>query len=120
MGLTSFAGTRVRKKDIETAKNYLTQDELTAMNRLVTMYLDFAEDQARHRIPMHMADWEEKLNGFLQFTGREVLQGAGRISHNAAIEKVEAEYEKFDLYRRSAESSEALEELKSDIKKIRG
>ena len=58
MGLTSFAGTRVRKKDIETAKNYLTQDELTAMNRLVTMYLDFAEDQARHRIPMHMADWD--------------------------------------------------------------
>ena len=74
MGLTTFKGAKVRKGDIYIAKNYLNEDEISGLNRIVSMYLDFAEDQAKQHIKMHMADWETKLDAFLRFTGREVLQ----------------------------------------------
>ena len=74
MGLTSFKGAKVRKDDVDIAKNYLAEDEISALNRIVTMYLDYAEDQASKHIPMYMADWEEKLNEFLRFMGRNVLE----------------------------------------------
>ena len=80
MGLTSFKGAKVRKSDITIAKNYLTQEELENLNRIVTMYLDYAEDQAKRHIPMYMNDWENRLDAFLQFTGRSVLDNAGHIS----------------------------------------
>ena len=73
MGLTSFKGSKVRKSDITIAKNYLNKEEIDNLNRIVTMYLDYAEDQARQHIPMHMSDWEQRLNVFLQFMGRTVL-----------------------------------------------
>lgn len=84
MGLTAFEGAKVRKKDVDIAKNYLNEEEMSELNRVVTMYLDFAEDQARRHIPMYMKDWEEKLNSFLKMTGREVLSGAGHISADQA------------------------------------
>lgn len=100
MGLTSFKGAIVRKGDVSIAKNYLTKDEISELNRIVTMYLDYAEDQAKRHIPMHMADWEEKLNSFLRFTGREVLNNYGTITAEIAKQLAENEYEKFDAHRK--------------------
>jgi len=95
MGLTNWAGSRPQQADVEIAKNYLGQVELKTLNRIVTAYLEFAELQALHRTPMHMQDWISKLDDFLQLSGRDVLQHAGRISHEAALSKARAEYEKY-------------------------
>ena len=102
MGLTTWKGDKVRKGDITVAKNYLTEKEIKSLNRIVTMYLDYAEDQAERRNPMYMKDWEEKLNAFLKFNERDILTGAGSISHEVAKELAEKEYEKFNLKRLSA------------------
>jgi hypothetical protein len=95
MGLTTWRGTKVRKEDTVVAKNYLTEDELQALNNLVEQYLVFAEGQAMRRIPMHMKDWIEKLHGFLTLNGREILLDAGRVSHELAMQIAEDEYDKF-------------------------
>ena len=84
MGLKSFKGSKVRKSDVTIAKNYLNQEEISNLNRIVTMYLDYAEDQAKQHIPMYMNDWEQRLNMFLQFTGRKVLESGGTISREEA------------------------------------
>jgi hypothetical protein len=81
----------VRKQDVGIAKNYLTPDELDALNRIVTAYLEFAELQARGRKPMHMADWISKLDDFLRLSDREILHHAGAMSHEAAQLKAESE-----------------------------
>jgi len=99
MGLTTWKGDKVRKGDITVAKNYLTEKEIKSLNRIVTMYLDYAEDQAERRNPMHMKYWEEKLNAFLKFNERDILTGAGSISHEVAKELAEKEYEKFNQKR---------------------
>jgi hypothetical protein len=99
MGLSTWKGAKVRKADVTTAKNYLSEDEVSGLNRIVTMYLDYAEDQAQRRQPMHMADWEDKLNAFLQFNGREVLDHAGTITAKLARNRAETEYEKFNTQR---------------------
>ncbi|MCL2072960.1 MAG: virulence RhuM family protein [Marinilabiliaceae bacterium] len=104
MDLTSFKGAKVRKADIDIAKNYLDEDEIKALNRVVTMYLDFAEDQASQHIPMYMADWEEKLNNFLKLTGRKVLENAGNISAEQASRIAEREYEIFDQNRKQLDT----------------
>ena len=80
MGLTSYKGEEIRKGDVTVAKNYLTQDEVSELNRVVNMWLDFAEDQARRRQQVFLRDWQDKLDQFLQFNDREVLQGAGKVS----------------------------------------
>lgn len=95
MGLTSWRGEKVRKDDVTIAKNYLTEEELRALNNLVEQYLIFAEGQAMRRIPMYMKDWLSKLDNFLSLNEREILQHAGRISHQLAKEQAESEYEKF-------------------------
>lgn len=95
MGLTNFRGTKVRKDDVVIAKNYLKEDELLALNNLVEQYLVFAEGQAMRRIPMKMADWIKKLHGFLILNDREILQNAGKISHELAKEIAKKEYDKF-------------------------
>ena len=95
MGLTSWAGARPTQEDIEVAKNYLTAEELDTLNRIVTMYLDFAELQALSRRPMYMKDWIAKLDEFLKVSERDILTHAGRVSHEAALEKARIEYEKF-------------------------
>jgi hypothetical protein len=95
MGLTSWTGARPKQADSEIAKNYLTVEELDTLNRLVTIYLDFAELQALNRKPMYMRDWIAKLDEFLKVSERDILTHAGRVSHEAAIEKARTEYEKF-------------------------
>jgi len=77
------------------AKNYLNEDEIDLLNRIVSMYLDFAEMQAKRRKPMYMKDWIEKLDDFLRFGEHEILTHAGKISHEEAIQKAYAEYEKY-------------------------
>lgn len=89
MGLTSWKGSRVRKGDIITAKNYLHHDEITELNRLVTMLLDFAEDETKQRKLIYMKDWEERINEFLKFHRRAVLNHAGGITHEKANEIVQ-------------------------------
>jgi hypothetical protein len=95
MGLTSWSGARPTQADTEVAKNYLSAEELDTLNRIVTMYLDFAELQALSRRPMYMKDWIAKLDEFLKVSERDILTHAGRVSHEAALEKARIEYEKF-------------------------
>ncbi|MDY6908601.1 MAG: virulence RhuM family protein [Thermodesulfobacteriota bacterium] len=95
MGLASWSGARPTQAETEVAKNYLSAEELDTLNRIVTMYLDFAELQALSRKPMYMKDWITKLDEFLKVSERDILTHAGKISHEAAIEKARIEYEKF-------------------------
>lgn len=95
MGLTSFSGERVRLEDAKIAKNYLAEDELQALNRIVTAYLEFAELQAMNRKPMMMQDWIAKLDDFLKLSDRDILTHAGRVSQGEAHEFARLEYEKF-------------------------
>lgn len=95
MGMTSFKGERPKKSDILSAKNYLKEDEIKILNRIVSAYLEFAELQAIRQTPMFMKDWAEKLDQYLQLTGSELLENAGTISHEEAKIKAELEYEKY-------------------------
>jgi hypothetical protein len=95
LGLTNWRGAAIRKQDVAIAKNYLTEPELAALNNLVEQYLIFAEGQAMRRIPMHMADWVQKLDGFLKLNDRDILTHAGRVSHEMAQARAEREYDKF-------------------------
>lgn len=114
MGLLSYknskAGGKVTKSDAKTGKNYLDAQELDGLNRLVSMYLDFAENFARRNIPMRMQDWAEKLDDFLRFNAYEVLENFGRISREDAEAKAFAEYEKFRVIQDK--------EFKSDFDKV--
>lgn len=95
MGLTSFSGDRPRKTDVGIAKNYLNEDELRALNLIVSAYLDFAELQAVTRKPMTMADWTAKLDDFIRISDRQILAHAGEVSHETARLKAEVELDKF-------------------------
>jgi hypothetical protein len=79
------------------AKNYLEENEIRALERIVSMYLDYAENQAARQIPMRMADWVEKLDAFLKFNEYDVLKNAGRVSHEVAKELAEKQYQAFNL-----------------------
>lgn len=95
MGLTTWTGERPRKADVSVAKNYLDKKELEALNLIVSFYLDFAELQALGRRPMHMHDWIAKLDDFLRLSERDILTHAGKVSHDDALAKAQAEYEKY-------------------------
>lgn len=95
MGLTNWAGETIRKAEAEIAKNYLNEQELEVLNRIVNFYLEFAELQAVSRKPMYMADWIIKLDDFLKLSDREILTHAGKISHEEALQKAHAEYERY-------------------------
>ena len=95
MGLTTWSGEKPRKADVEVAKNYLSEKELDVLNRIVTMYLEFAELQALNRKPMYMRDWISKLDDFLKLSDREILTHAGTVSHEQALDKAREEYQKF-------------------------
>ncbi|HEX3044750.1 MAG TPA: virulence RhuM family protein [Bacillota bacterium] len=88
---------KILKTDVSVAKNYLSQKELTALDRFVSMYLDYAEDQAERHIPMTMEDWAKKLDAFLQFNEREVLDNPGRVTHEIAKAFAESEFEKYRI-----------------------
>jgi len=106
MGLTIWKGAKVRKRDVGIAKNYLTEDEIRGLNRIVTMYLDYAEDQAERHHPMTMRDWREKLDAFLQFNQRDVLGDAGTVSAEVAKALAEAEHEKVRVARLTQEAQQ--------------
>ncbi len=95
MGLTNWSGARIRKSDVSVAKNYLTEEELRALNNLAEQYLVFAEGQAARRIAMTMKDWITKLEGFLTLNDREILRGAGQVSADLAKNHAEKEFPKF-------------------------
>lgn len=111
MGLTSYKGEEVRKCDVTVAKNYLNQDEVSELNRVVNMWLDFAEDQARRRQQVFLRDWQVKLDQFLQFNDREVLQGAGTISKKMADEKAQAQYVNFAEQQRRLKEAEGEKDI---------
>lgn len=92
MGLTNFKGSKPTKQEAEIAKNYLSEDELTLLNRMVTAYIEIAEIQAMSKTPMYMKEWIARLDDFLKMTGKDILSHAGTISHEKAIEKVNEEY----------------------------
>ncbi len=95
MGLTSWTGALPKRSDAEVAKNYLSEDELDTLNRIVSLFLDFAELQAKSHTPMYMKDWIQKLDDFLKLSGKELLNHAGIISAEMAKQKANEEYDKF-------------------------
>lgn len=109
MGLTSWKGDKVRRQDVTVAKNYLSEKEIKSLNRIVTMYLDYAEDQAERQRPMYMKDWTDKLNAFLQFNDRDILENAGKVSKAVADKIAIEEYEKFNQHRITQNASDAFE-----------
>ena len=107
MGLSTWQKDEVRKTDVVIAKNYLAETEVTELNRIVTMWLDFAEDQATRRKQVFMQDWADKLDDFLRFNDRAVLSNAGRVSKKLAEAKATVEFEKFAEVRRVTKEAEA-------------
>jgi hypothetical protein len=100
MGLTSWANApegKILKTDVAVAKNYLTKDELDSLGRIVNAYLELAEDRARRKIPMSMEDWSKRLDAFLEFDDREVLQNSGKVSARLAQTHAESEFEKYRI-----------------------
>ena len=95
MGLTSWEGKRIKRRDVEVAKNYLQQDELDALNKIVSAYLDIAEVRALAHEPMYMKDWLETIDDYLKMTRRDILTTKGRVTHKQAIDKAHQEYEKY-------------------------
>lgn len=118
MGIQSFKGEKVRKNDVTIAKNYLTEKELKSLNRIVTMYLDYAEDQAERQQPMYMSDWIEKLDAFLQFNDRELLHNPGKVSKQVADSLAHSEYLNYNHARNRMNShSDFLDFIKeNDVK----
>lgn len=122
MGLTTWRnapGGPIRKADVTVAKNYLSEPEIRALNRVVTMYLDFAEDQASRRNPMHMAEWVERLDAFLQFNERNVLTHAGTVSHELAEQRAHAEFETYDAERRRLEATEPTTDFDRAVEEVK-
>lgn len=119
MGLTTWRHApdgKVMKSDVTIAKNYLDQKHMMAINRLVSAYLDLAEDRAEREIPMTMRDWSTLLDGFLTVAGRPLLEGAGRISALEAKLKAEREYEVF----RNKQDAEYISDFDKEIKRLKG
>lgn len=111
MGLTSWHRTKVRKVDVTIAKNYLNENELAELNRIVTMYLDYAEDQAKRRKQIFMKDWREKLDAFLKFNERDILTSAGKVSKVVADQLAIDQYE---IYHQNRLAQEAKQEALED------
>ena len=119
MGLTTWTGAKVRKTDVTIAKNYLNEKEIAELNRIVTMYLDFAEDQARRRKVLYMRDWRQKLDAFLQFNERDILTDAGRVEKAVADRLALDEYDKFQTRRLALEAEADLKAFEEAVKKLK-
>ena len=109
----------IKKADISIAKNYLQEDEIKLLGLLVEQYLAFAETMAQQRTPMYMKDWVERLDTILQLNGRELLNHAGKISHDKAVEKSNEEYQKYKTTQKVIEVEESLKEIEMDIKRLK-
>lgn len=114
MGLTSWKGSRVRKEDVFIAKNYLNEDEIDTLNRMVTLFLDTAELRVKEQIPLTMRFWEEEADNVIQFSRKPLLTNAGSISHEEMKKIATKQYENFDSERKKTEAKEAdLEDQKA-------
>jgi hypothetical protein len=126
MGLTTWKNAPrgpIRRIDVDVAKNYLSEAEIGELNRIVSMYLDYAEDQARKKTPMHMGDWVQKLDGFLRFNEREVLTHKGTITAELAREHASMEFNKFEEQQRTMDSSRPtsdFDQLLDTTKRLEG
>jgi hypothetical protein len=118
LGLTAWTGSRPRKADIAIAKNFLSLEEIENLNLIVSLYLDFAELQARSRRPMYMRDWIAKLDDFLRLSDREILTHAGMVSHETALAHAEGEFEKWQQ-QKLAEPSRAEKDFDAAVEKIK-
>ena len=118
MGLTSWKGAKVRQADIFVAKNYLLHEEIGELNRLVTMWLDYAEDQANRRRPIYMSDWRMRMDDFLQFNQRAILEHSGHISKEEARQRAQEQYEIFSQRQIEDEDALAEQEFEQDVKKL--
>lgn len=125
MGLKSWKGSRVRQQDVIIAKNYLDQPEIEELNEVVVMYVDYAESQAKRRKTMTMAEWEQKLDAFLAFNEKDLLDHAGKVSAQVAEQLVLNRYVEFDRKRvqdekqiAEAEDMALLESLKEKAKQM--
>ena len=122
LGLTNIKGSKPTKQETEIAKNYLNENELNVLNRMVTTYLELAELQALNRTPMYMKDWIARLDDFVKMTGNEILQHAGTVSHQQAIDKAAKEYDKFNALHKN-ELSEAekhfIKQIENTAKKLK-
>ncbi len=122
MGMQSFDKKNtqpVKKADVSIAKNYLNEDEIKLLGLLVEQYLAFAETMAKQRTPMYMTDWISRLDSILQLNGRELLTHAGKISHEKALEKSGAEFEKYKATEKQIQKEQSLREIESDIEKLK-
>ena len=120
MGLTTWKNApygKVLKTDVSIAKNYLNEEEISSLNRIVNMYLDYAENQAARQIPMKMADWVKKLDAFLQFNEYQILKDSGTVSHEVAKTLAEREYEKFRIVQNQLYESDFDKEVKKIVDK---
>ncbi len=118
MGLTTWKNApqgKILKSDIGTAKNYMQEKEIKELERIVTMYLDFAELQAERQIPMKMADWVSRLDAFLQFNEYNILKDAGKVSHDVAMKLAEKEFEKF----RVVQDQNFVSDFEKEVKKLK-
>jgi hypothetical protein len=118
MGLTAWKGSKVRRTDVTVAKNYLNAEEIAELNRIVSMYLDYAEDQAKRRKLLYMRDWREKLDAFLQFNEREILTNAGRVSREVADRLALGEFEMFEVRLLAHEAATEDAALEEALKKL--
>lgn len=109
----------IKKSDVSIAKNYLNKDEIKLLGLLVEQYLAFAETMAQQHTPMYMKDWIHRLDSILQLNGRELLTHAGTISHEKAIQKSDAEFEKYKITQKDIEKEQSLKEIEEDIKNLK-
>ena len=115
MGLTAWKGARVRQSDVLVAKNYLLADEIGQLNRLVVMWLDYAEDQASRRRPIYMKDWRERLDSFLHFNQRAILEHSGKIYMEEARRLALEQYQAFSQRRIEEGDLLAEKELEEEL-----
>ncbi len=118
MGLTSWKGSKVRQGDVTIAKNYLNTQEIEGLNRIVTMYLDYAEDQAKRHKQIFMRDWRKKLDAFLKFNERDILNNAGKVAKEVADNLALEQYERFNAKRLKKEANVEMLADDAEFKKI--
>lgn len=119
IGLTNFKGNMPTRAETEIAKNYLSEKELDLLNRMVSAYLDVAEINALNMHAMTMKEWVKELDGFLTMTHKDILEGAGAISHEKALEKAHKEYDKYMRNHLTQAEKDYLEIMGEDIKKLK-
>ena len=118
MGLITWKGAKIRKGDVTVAKNYLNESEMEGLNRIVTMYLDYAEDQAKRHRQIFMRDWREKLDAFLKFNERDILANAGKVAKEVADNLALEQYKIFDQHRLTIEAEQEMLEDDKTLKAI--